>query len=91
MKTRKIPMRKCVGCQESKNKNELIRILKTPEDDVIVDGSGKMNGRGAYICPSVECLKKAQKTKALSRSLNIMIPEEVYADIERKMLEFEAG
>lgn len=91
MKSKKIPMRSCVGCKESKNKSELIRVIKTPEGDVAVDCTGKRNGRGAYICPSVECLKKAQKTKALSRSLNTTIPEEVYADIERQMLEIETG
>ena len=89
MKTRKIPMRNCVGCMESKSKNELIRVLKTPEGDVVVDITGRKNGRGAYICPSVECLKKARKTKAISRSLDTIIPDEVYEDIERQMLAFE--
>lgn len=89
MKNRKIPMRSCVGCQVSKNKNELIRIIKTPEGEVVVDATGKKNGRGAYICPSSGCLAKARKTKALSRSLGIEIPEDVFADLERKMLEFE--
>jgi hypothetical protein len=89
LKNRKIPMRSCVGCQVSKNKNELIRIIKTPEGEVVVDATGKKNGRGAYICPSSGCLAKARKTKALSRSLGIEIPEDVFADLERKMLEFE--
>lgn len=89
MKTRKIPMRNCVGCMESKSKNELIRVLKTPEGDVVVDITGRKNGRGAYICPSVECLKKARRTKAISRSLDTIIPDEVYEDIERQMLAFE--
>lgn len=89
MKTRKIPMRNCVGCMESKCKNDLIRVLKTPEGDVVVDITGKKNGRGAYICPSVECLKRARKTKAISRSLDTIIPDEVYEDIERQMLAFE--
>lgn len=89
MKNRKIPMRSCVGCQVSKNKNELIRIIKTPDGEVAVDATGKKNGRGAYICPSSGCLAKARKTKALSRSLGIEIPEDVFADLERKMLEFE--
>lgn len=82
-------MRNCVGCMESKSKNELIRVLKTPEGDVVVDITGRKNGRGAYICPSVECLKKARKTKAISRSLDTIIPDEVYEDIERQMLAFE--
>jgi len=89
LKTKKIPMRSCVGCMESKTKNELIRILKTPENDVVIDITGRQNGRGAYICHKVECLKRARKTKALERSLSIQIPDEIYADIERQMLEFE--
>lgn len=84
-----MPMRNCVGCMESKNKSDLIRVIKTPEGQVVVDGTGRKNGRGAYICPSIECLKKAKKTKALQRSLNIVIPDEIYADIERQMLDYE--
>lgn len=82
-------MRNCVGCMESKSKNELIRIIKTPEGDVVVDITGRKNGRGAYICPSAGCLKKARKTKAIARSLDTIIPDEVYEDIERQMLAFE--
>ena len=89
MKSKKMPMRNCVGCMESKNKSDLIRVIKTPEGQVVVDGTGRKNGRGAYICPSIECLKKAKKTKALQRSLNIVIPDEIYADIERQMLDYE--
>lgn len=82
-------MRNCVGCMESKSKNELIRVIKTPEGDVVVDITGRKNGRGAYICPSAGCLKKARKTKAIARSLDTIIPDEVYEDIERQMLAFE--
>ena len=86
MKKKKIPMRQCVGCRESRPKGELIRILKTPEDDIVLDTTGRQNGRGAYICPSSECYKKAVKTKALERSLGISISADIYEDIERQML-----
>ena len=66
-----------------------MRVLKTPENTVIFDDTGKKNGRGAYVCPSVECFRNAWKTKAFERSLDISIPEEVYDDIERQMLELE--
>jgi len=89
LKSKKVPMRRCVGCRESKCKNDLMRVLKTPENTVIFDDTGKKNGRGAYVCPSVECFRNARKTKAFERSLDISIPEEVYDDIERQMLELE--
>ena len=69
MANKKIPMRKCVGCQEMKEKKSLIRVVKTAEGDIILDDTGKKNGRGAYICKSLECFKKAKKTKALELSL----------------------
>lgn len=68
-----------------------MRILRTPDNNVIFDDTGRMNGRGAYICPSVECLKKARKTKAIERSLDISIPDEVYDAIERQMSELDKG
>ncbi len=89
MKNKKVPMRQCVGCRELKNKKDLMRILRTPDNNVIFDDTGRMNGRGAYICPSVECLKKARKTKAIERSLDISIPDEVYDTIERQMSELD--
>ena len=85
---KKIPQRQCMGCRERKPKKEMIRIVRTPEGVVTLDFSGKMNGRGAYICPDPECLKKVQKSKALERSLEIEIPEEVY---DRLHKELEAG
>ena len=91
MKNKKVPMRQCVGCRELRNKKDLIRILKTPDNNVIFDDTGRMNGRGAYICPSVECLKKARRTKAIERSLDISIPDEVYDAIERQMSELDKG
>ncbi len=88
MKVKKVPMRTCVGCGEQKMKRELIRVVKNNEDQVFVDFKGKANGRGAYICPDVECLKKAQKRDSLSRSLMIKIDQEIY---ERLAQEISAG
>ena len=85
---KKIPQRQCMGCRERKPKRDMIRIVRTPEGVVSLDFGGKMNGRGAYICPNPECLKKVQKSKALDRSLEVSIPDEVY---ERLSKEMEAG
>lgn len=85
-RTRKIPMRQCTGCGVRKEKKELIRIIKTPEDLIEVDFTGKKNGRGAYICNSVECLRIAEKRKSLERSLRVTIPAEVYKELEKEMM-----
>ena len=85
MANKKIPMRKCVGCQEMKEKKSLIRVVKTAEGDIILDDTGKKNGRGAYICKSLECLKKAKKTKALERSFGVSVSEQVYEELEKEM------
>ena len=85
---KKIPQRQCMGCRERKAKKELIRVVRTPEGTVNLDFGGKMNGRGAYICPQMECLKKALKSKALDRSLEVTIPQNVYDRLEKEM---EAG
>lgn len=77
-KVKKIPQRQCTGCGESKPKRELIRVVRSPEGEISIDFTGKKSGRGAYICPSEKCLKKALKTKKLSRSLDCEIPEEIY-------------
>ena len=82
---KKTPLRKCTGCGEMKNKKELVRVIKTPEDEIIIDTTGKKNGRGAYICGSAECLAKARKTKGLERSLKIAIPAEVYDALEGEL------
>ena len=82
---KKIPQRQCMGCRERKAKKELIRVVRTPEGDVQVDFSGKVNGRGAYLCPNPECLRKAQRIKSLERSLEIAIPEEVYTRLEKEI------
>ena len=82
---KKIPQRQCMGCRERKNKRELIRVVRTPEGEVKLDFGGKMNGRGAYLCPDPECLKKAQKARALERSLEVQIPQEVYDRLVKEM------
>lgn len=82
---KKIPMRQCTGCGERKEKKNLIRIIRTPEEEIQVDFSGKKNGRGAYICNSVDCLNLAKKKKSLERSLKITIPESVYQELAKEM------
>ncbi|MBO5302448.1 MAG: YlxR family protein [Lachnospiraceae bacterium] len=82
---KKIPMRQCVGCREMKAKRELIRIIRTAEDEIFVDATGKKNGRGAYICPMQECLEKAIKSKGLERSLKMAVPQKIYEDFEKEM------
>ena len=81
MLPKKIPERKCLGCNQMKPKKELIRVLKTPEGAVVIDKTGRQNGRGAYICNSKDCYLAAKKTKGLERSLGIAIPEEVYESL----------
>ena len=75
---KKIPMRQCVGCGEMKNKREMMRVLKTPEGPIVLDATGRKNGRGAYLCKSLDCLKKARKNRGLERSFQMSIPDEVY-------------
>ncbi len=89
MVNKKIPLRKCTGCGEMKSKKELIRVIKTPEEEITIDATGKKNGRGAYICNSSECLAKAMKTKGLERSLKTAIPKEVYEELEKELKELE--
>ena len=83
-------MRKCVGCGEMKPKKELMRILRTESGEFIVDAAGKKNGRGAYICRSVECFRQAVRSKGLERSFTQEIPQEVYDKLEKEMGEIEA-
>ena len=82
---KKIPMRQCLGCREMKPKRELIRVVRSPEGTVSLDFKGKMPGRGAYVCPNAECLKKATRSKALERALSAEIPEELYLDLRDRM------
>ena len=82
---KKIPQRQCMGCRERKAKKELIRVVRGTDGTVSVDFGGKLNGRGAYLCPDPACLKKAQKSGALARSLEVPIPQEVYERLEKEM------
>ena len=82
---KKIPMRQCMGCRERRAKPEMIRVVRTTEGAVQLDFSGKLNGRGAYLCPNAECLKKAIRSKALDRSLEVTIPQEVYDRLTAEM------
>ena len=87
MSMKKVPLRQCIGCQEMKSKKEMIRVIKTAEDEIMLDATGRKNGRGAYLCPSMECLKKAVKGKVLERSFKMAIPKEVYETLEKEMEE----
>mgnify|MGYP002611979152 FL=1 len=80
-----MPVRMCVGCQEMKNKKEMIRVIKTPEGIFMLDATGKKNGRGAYVCPNKECLQLARKNKGLERSFKQAIPADVYESLEKEM------
>ncbi len=82
---KKVPMRQCVGCKEMKSKKELLRIIKTAENEILLDVTGKKNGRGAYLCPNAECLAQAVKSKGLERSLKTAIPREVIENLEKEM------
>ena len=82
---KKIPQRQCMGCRERKEKRALIRVVRCTDGQVQLDFSGKLNGRGAYLCPDPECLKRAIRSKALDRSLEVTIPEDVYARLEKEM------
>ena len=89
MSVKKIPLRQCIGCGEMKSKKEMIRVLKTAEDQILLDATGRKNGRGAYLCPSMECFKKAVKGRGLERSFKMAIPREVYETLEKEMEEID--
>ena len=91
MQQKKVPMRQCVGCREMKPKRELCRVVRSPEGAVTLDFRGKANGRGAYVCPNADCLKKAIKTNALARALETEIPQEVYEVLQQQMEAGEIG
>lgn len=95
MKPRKIPLRKCVACQEMMPKKQLIRVVKTPEDEVVIDLSGKKSGRGAYLCGKVSCFKLANKNRALDRALKAAVQPAIYEQLARDFIavqdEFVAG
>lgn len=87
---KKIPMRQCIGCGEMKGKKEMMRVIKTAEDDICLDVTGKKNGRGAYLCVSKECLQKARKNKGLERSFKMSIPAEIYDTLDKEFGAIEA-
>lgn len=87
MKQRKIPLRKCTGCQTMKSKKELVRIVRNESGEFSLDFTGKMPGRGAYICPDIQCLEKAKKSKGLERSFKTNVPKEVYENLRNELLE----
>ena len=82
---KKIPMRQCMGCRERKSKREMLRVVRGTDGTVSLDFGGKLNGRGAYVCPDPECLKKARKATSLERCLEAQIPEAVYDRMEKEM------
>lgn len=85
MKQKKIPMRKCTGCGEQKPKKELVRVVKTPDGEILLDLTGKASGRGAYICNNAECLKKAQKSKRIDKVFEMTIPQGIYEQMEAQI------
>ena len=89
MKTKKIPMRMCLGCGEMRPKRELIRVVKSKEGEISLDLTGKKSGRGAYICKSVECFEKARKARKYERSFSCMISEDIYDSMEGELKENE--
>ena len=85
MAEKKIPLRKCTGCGEMKPKKELIRVLKMAETEIVLDKTGRKNGRGAYLCNSLDCFQKARKSRGLERSLQTKIPDEIYEILEKEL------
>ena len=82
MTPKKIPLRRCAGCGEQKEKRALVRVVRTPEGAVVVDATGKLNGRGIYLCPDPACLAKAKKAKRIERGLDVPVPEEIWTQLE---------
>ena len=82
MTVKKVPLRRCAGCSEQKSKKELVRVVRTPEGTILVDVTGKANGRGVYLCPRKSCLAKARKAKRLEKNLETTIPDEVWSLLE---------
>ena len=89
LKQRKLPLRKCTGCGEMKDKREMIRVVKESSGEVSLDFTGKKAGRGAYVCPTIECLEKAQKSKGLERSFKTGISKEVYESLRNELTKHE--
>ena len=88
-KIKKIPMRQCLGCNEHKPKIELIRVVRSPEGEISLDFKGKKSGRGAYVCPSESCFRKARKSNRIANILECSIPEEIYDEMQKRIAEGE--
>jgi len=88
---KKIPMRQCLGCREMRPKRELIRVVRSPDGEVSLDFGGKKPGRGAYMCPSETCLKRAIKTKALSRAFGVEIPHDIIDALHKQMEDLDGA
>ncbi len=89
MTVKKVPMRMCTGCREMKPKKELVRVVKTSDGEIRLDTTGKLNGRGAYICKNKECLNKARKMNAFSRAFEMTVPNEIYNQLETELDDIE--
>lgn len=83
---KQIPVRQCIGCREMKPKNQMVRVIRTPFNEICLDKTGKLNGRGAYLCPNVECYRKAVRSKAIERALKVEIPEDIYKAIGEELM-----
>ena len=88
---KKIPMRQCLGCREMKPKKELIRVVRSPEGEISLDFKGKKPGRGAYLCPCMDCMTKVKKARALERAFSAQVPAEVYETLEEQMKAGDGG
>lgn len=88
-KQKKIPLRQCLGCNEHKPKKELLRVVRTPEGEIVLDFTGKRSGRGAYICYNAKCLKKARKSRRIESNLEVSIPDDIYDRMESELEEYE--
>ena len=89
VQTKKVPLRKCAGCQEMKDKRELLRVIRTPEGEVRIDATGRANGRGVYLCKSLACFEKARKRQSLGRALSVPVPEEILDRLEEELRQIE--
>lgn len=89
MKIKKIPLRKCIACQEMKPKKSLIRIVRTPEEEIKLDPTGKLSGRGAYICTEEECMVNVQKSKGLERAFKMKIEDQIYEELRSKLAQLK--
>ncbi|MDE7416887.1 MAG: YlxR family protein [Lachnospiraceae bacterium] len=86
---KKIPLRQCIGCGEMKSKKEMLRVLRTEDQGIILDATGRKNGRGAYICPNPECMRRARKSRGLDRAFKMSVPDEIYDSLTKEIGLFE--